>query len=150
MPSDARRERLGLQRKSHVEHDIIEPVTTGTGPELPPDSTETPSFVIFEERVRHNLRKTAEACGGMDRLMPHLKTHRASWIVELLLSQGVRAFKAATVAEVEMAVDAGAPNVTWAYPTASRANIARFVLFARKHRSTTFVGVVDSFAALEI
>jgi D-serine deaminase-like pyridoxal phosphate-dependent protein len=149
MPSDARRERLGLQRKSHVEHDLIEPVTTGTGPELPPDSTETPSFVIFEERVRHNLRKTAEACGGMDRLMPHLKTHRASWIVELLLSQGVRAFKAATVAEVEMAVDAGAPHVTWAYPTASRANIARFVSFARKHRSATFVGVVDSFAALE-
>ncbi len=113
-----------------MDHDLIEPVTTGAGPELPPDSTATPSFIVFEERVRHNLRRTAEACGGIGRLMPHLKTHRAPWMVELLLSQGVRAFKAATVAEVEMAVSAGAPHVTWAYPTASSANIARFVSFA--------------------
>ena len=51
--------------------------------------------------------------------MPHVKTHRAPWIVELLIAQGVTAFKCATPVEVEMCLAAGARNVIWAYPTAN-------------------------------
>lgn len=128
--------------------DLAELAPSGADHELPPDEVETPAFIIDEGRVLHNLRRTAAACGGIDRFMPHLKTHRASWIVRLLLSHGVRAFKAATVAEVEMAVLSGALNVTWGYPTTNRANIARFIACARRNPSSSFTGLVDSARAL--
>lgn len=118
--------------------------------ELPNEAIETPCFVIFEDEVRHNLRRTAAACGGVSRLMPHVKTHRAPWIVDLLLSEGVAAFKTATLAEVEMVLQAGAKNVTWAYPTVNAANVRRFVEAARHHADAELVGMVDSDLGLEI
>ena len=94
---------------------------------LPNEPVATPCFVIFEDGIRHNLKRTADACGGIERLMPHVKTHRAPWVVRLSLSQGVTAFKCATTAEVEMVLEAGASNVTWAYPTVNPAIVHRFV-----------------------
>lgn len=118
-------------------------------PELPNEEVATPCFTIFEDRVLHNLRQTARACGGVARLMPHLKTHRAPWIVQLLLANGVEAFKAATTAEAEMAVAAGARHVTWAYPTSNVAHIRRFVGLAAADEAVTLVGMVDSSRGLD-
>lgn len=119
-------------------------------PELPPDDYCTPALVIFEERVLHNLRQTAQAAGGMHRLMPHLKTHRAPWIVRLLIENGVTAFKGSTVAEIEMAVEAGASKVLLSYPTASRNNILRFLACTRKNPEVEFSTLVDTPEAAEI
>jgi D-serine deaminase-like pyridoxal phosphate-dependent protein len=110
----------------------------------------TPCFVIFEDGVRHNLRQTAAACGGVERLMPHVKTHRAPWIVELLLAQGVTAFKCATPAEVEMVLAAGGKNVTWAYPTVNSIHIHRFIECARKYPNAELTGMADSERGLEV
>ena len=90
----------------------------------------TPCFVVMEDRVLHNLEVTAQACGGVERLMPHVKTHRAAWLVELLLANGVDAFKASTLAEVEMVLAAGATRVVWAFPTVNPQNIGRFIELA--------------------
>ncbi|MDO9413908.1 MAG: alanine racemase [Pseudolabrys sp.] len=117
---------------------------------LPNDPVATPCFVIIEENVRHNLTRTAQACGGIERLMPHVKTHRAPWIVELLLSQGVTAFKCATPAEVEMVLAAGAKQVTWAYPTVNSFNIHRFVDLGRQYPEAVVTGMVDSERGLEV
>ncbi|WMT79606.1 alanine racemase [Bradyrhizobium sp. Ash2021] len=116
---------------------------------LPDDYVSTPCFVIFEEGIRHNLKRTIEACGGVERLMPHVKTHRAPWIVQLLLDLGVEAFKCATPAEVEMAVAAGAKNVTWAYPSVNPANVARFLSCARNNEGARLTGMVDSKRGLD-
>ena len=117
---------------------------------MPNEAIETPCFVIFEDEIRHNLHRTAAACGGVSRLMPHVKTHRAPWIVELLLSAGVTGFKAATLAEVEMVLQAGANSVTWAYPTVNPANVRRFVEAARRYPDATLVGMVDSTHGLQV
>jgi len=119
-------------------------------PELPGMPVATPCFVIFEELVRHNLAATIKACGGVRRLMPHVKTHRASWIVELLLAQGVEAFKCATPTEVEMALAAGARQVTWAYPGVNPVMVDRFVQTARRHEDAQLVGLVDSEQGLAV
>jgi 3-hydroxy-D-aspartate aldolase len=110
----------------------------------------TPCFVIFEDGVLHNLKQTVEACGDIKRLVPHVKTHRAPWIAKLLLAQGVEAFKCATPAEVEMVLEAGAKNVTWAYPAVSEANVARFLASARKHRDAQLTGLIDSVQGLNV
>lgn len=117
---------------------------------LPNGPLSTPCFVIFEDNVRHNLRQTIKACGGVERLMPHVKTHRAPWIVEFLLSQGVTAFKCATPAEVEMVLAANGRQVTWAYPTVNAFNIHRFVECARQYPDAILTGMVDSERGLEV
>jgi len=111
---------------------------------LPNEPIETPCFLIDEDRVRHNLSRTAKAAGGIDRLMPHVKTHRAPWIVKLLVEEGVTAFKCATLAELEMILDNGAQSVTWAYTTVNAANLARFVGLARRFPDARLTGLVDS------
>lgn len=108
----------------------------------------TPSFVIFEEAVLRNLRRTIEASGGADRLVPHVKTHRADWIVRLSLREGIKAFKCATPAEVEMVLDAGAASVIWAYPSVNTANIMRVLAVAKKHRPARVTALVDSMKGL--
>jgi D-serine deaminase-like pyridoxal phosphate-dependent protein len=118
--------------------------------ELPSVRVATPCFVIFEDRVRHNLNATVKACGGVDRLMPHVKTHRAPWIVEFLLSRGVEAFKCATPAEVELVLATGSRHVTWAYPSANTVAIERFVQNARDHEDARLIGLVDSDRGLEL
>lgn len=112
--------------------------------ELPPKGIETPAFVICESAVLNNLERCLVACGGPDRFMPHVKTHRAAWIVELCRARGVEAFKAATLAEVAMVAGTGAKAVTWAYPTVDPANVAHLVRLAGAHPSTRFEALVDS------
>jgi 3-hydroxy-D-aspartate aldolase len=111
---------------------------------LPPFPVETPCFVILEDAVLHNLRRTADAAGGIERLMPHIKTHRAPWLIEMMLAEGVQAFKAATPAEVEIAAAAGAPTVVWAYPTVNTLSIARVARAARAHPHVRIGALVDS------
>ena len=92
---------------------------------IPPGEVETPCLVIDHAAVRHNLACVAEAAGGIERLYPHVKTHRAPWIVADLLAQGVRAVKTATPTEVEMVLAAGAREVLWAFPSMNVAAIKR-------------------------
>lgn len=117
---------------------------------FPNEPVATPCFVIFEDGIKQNLKRTAEACGGMKRLMPHVKTHRAPWIVELSLSMGVTAFKCATTAEVDMVLAAGAKDVTWAYPTVNPANVQRFLKGAETYPDAQLTGMVDSERGLEV
>src|SRR5579863_1159638 len=113
-----------------------------------PDGIPTPCFAIHEQGVVDNLHATARACGGIGRLMPHVKTHRSAWIVELLLAEGVRAFKTATVAETAMVLASGAPYVVWAYPSANPANLHAFIDAARTSPDATVGALVDSTASL--
>ncbi|MDR5822334.1 alanine racemase [Caballeronia sp. LZ043] len=113
-----------------------------------PDDVPTPALIVSEAGVLANLGRTAQACGGVGRLMPHVKTHRAPWIVRLLLEQGVTAFKAATVAEVAMTLEAGARHVVWAYPTVNRANLHELLALAARHPEARIAALVDSLHGL--
>jgi len=124
----------------------------GTAPEtlpLPHFPVETPCFAILEDAVQHNLRQTIKGAGGVERLMPHIKTHRSPWIISLMLAEGVQAFKTATPAEVEIALGAGAPHVVWAYPTVNPVAIARVSQAARAHPRARVCALVDSRDGIE-
>lgn len=114
----------------------------------PVEQVATPCLLVFEEALRHNLQQTAAACGGIGRLMPHVKTHRAGWIVQLCLQAGVEAFKCATPTEVEMCLLAGARHVTWAYPTVNPVNIRRFVALASAFPGSQLTAMVDTMAGV--
>lgn len=111
---------------------------------MPPETAETPCFVIIHERVRHNLARTAEACGGVERLVPHIKTHRAPWLIRDLVSQGVTAFKAATSTEVEILAENGAGEIILAHPQVDAVAIDRVIAVARKWPEKRVAAIVDS------
>lgn len=109
-----------------------------------PEEISTPCFVVLEEVILENLLATAKACGGIHRLMPHIKTHRAEWIVRLLSKEGVPAFKVATVTEAKMVLAAGAKKLVWAYPTVNRASIRTFLESARTNTAASLGALIDS------
>jgi D-serine deaminase-like pyridoxal phosphate-dependent protein len=109
-----------------------------------PGRVETPCLVIDEAAALHNLEGTVSTAGGAKRLIPHLKTHRAPWVVRMLVERGVRAFKAATAAEVEMALESGAEEVLWAYPSANRGAIERVIDAARRYPGAQVSALVES------
>lgn len=111
---------------------------------IPPGTLETPCLVIDEAAALHNLDRTAAAAGGAERLIPHLKTHRAPWVVRMLVERGVGAFKTATAAEVEMALEAGAEEVLWAYPSVNRGAMERVIDAARRHPQAQVSALVES------
>jgi D-serine deaminase-like pyridoxal phosphate-dependent protein len=113
-------------------------------PDSLPEGIATPCFVVLEDAIVANLAATARACGGVQRLMPHVKTHRAEWVVRLLLKHGVQAYKTATVTEAAMVLAAGAPRLLWAYPTLNRTHIDVFLALARRYPDAALGALADS------
>ncbi len=107
----------------------------------------SPSLLVFRERVEENLRRMiAMVNGDAARLRPHMKTHKMGEVIKLHLSQGIKKFKCATIAEAEMTAAAGAEDILLAYPPVGP-NIARFLALIAKFPSTKFSAVADSEAA---
>jgi 3-hydroxy-D-aspartate aldolase len=115
---------------------------------LPNVDVETPCFVILEAAIENNLSATAALAGGVDRLVPHVKTHRSPWLTRFMIERGVTAFKAATPREVEMVLAAGASEVIWAYPTNNRPAIERVIAAAYAHPGARVTGLVDNAVGL--
>jgi len=116
---------------------------------LPDIEVETPCFVVLEAAVEHNLEQTAALAGGVERMVPHVKTHRSPWLTRHLVERGVKAFKTATPREVEMVLQAGAPEVIWSYPTTGAAAIARVIRAADAYPNARVTGVVDTKVGLD-
>ena len=76
----------------------------------------SPAQLVWPDRVEQNIRHMVELVGGDPaRLRPHVKTHKLGEVVKRQLDAGIRAFKCATIAEVEMAAEVGAPDLLLAY-----------------------------------
>jgi D-threonine aldolase len=107
-----------------------------------PDIVPSPALLVYTERVEENLRRMISTAGNRDRLRPHIKTHKMPDIMRTHLALGITKFKAATIAEAEMAAQTGAPDVLLAYQPVGP-NIARFIELCRRYPATKFSAVVD-------
>ncbi|MBO9620357.1 MAG: D-TA family PLP-dependent enzyme, partial [Niabella sp.] len=75
------------------------------------DELDTPALVVYPERVKQNIELAIKMVGTIDRLRPHVKTHKSKEVTQLLLDAGVTKFKCATIAEAEMLGIVKAPDV---------------------------------------
>ena len=110
------------------------------------DEIDSPSLVVFPERVLANVRKAVSMVGDAARLRPHVKTHKSPDAARLQLAEGISRFKCATIAEAEMLALAGAPDVLLAYQPVGP-KIRRLLALTRKYRRTTFSCLIDDTAA---
>ncbi len=75
----------------------------------------SPSLLVYPQRVEENLKRMLAIAGAAERLRPHIKTHKMREPIELLKRLGVTKFKCATIAEAELAANAGVTDLLLAY-----------------------------------
>lgn len=108
----------------------------------------SPCLIYYEDGIRKNIEKAIQIAGSVERLWPHVKSHKSNEMVKLQLEYGICKFKTATIAEAEMAAMAGAKQVILAYPLIGP-NMARFVHLSKAYPDTIFYGVEDDLGQLE-
>lgn len=79
------------------------------------DELDSPALVIYVDRVKENIQKLINGIDDINRLRPHVKTHKSIEVTKLLLEAGINKFKCATIAEAEMLAKANCKDILLAY-----------------------------------
>jgi len=76
----------------------------------------SPSILVFPDRIEENICRMISIAGSVDRLRPHVKTHKMAEVVRLQVKKGIKKFKCATLSELEMVAENGGTDILLAYP----------------------------------
>ena len=104
---------------------------------------DSPALAVYRERVAENIKSAISMVGNVERLRPHVKTHKTIEVSKLLMKAGVHKFKCATIAEAEMLAMAGAADVLLAYQPGGP-KLERFIRLIQKYPSTKFSCLADN------
>lgn len=107
------------------------------------DELDSPSLVIYDDRVKHNIRTAIEMISDVNRLRPHVKTNKSGEATQLMMDAGIFKFKCATIAEAEMLGMCKAKNVLLAYQPVGP-KLERFVALIKKYSSTKYSCLIDN------
>ncbi len=108
---------------------------------------DSPALLVYLDRVKDNVAKMIALAGGVERLRPHVKTHKLSEMVRMQMKAGIRKFKCATIAEAEMTAACGAADVLLAYqPTGPK--VGRFIELTQRFPKTKFSAIADDEGAI--
>lgn len=113
-----------------------------------PNSLDTPALMVHPDRVVSNINRAKEIVGDVNRLRPHVKTHKMLEVGKIQVEQGIKKFKCATLAEAEMMARAGAENILIAYQLVGP-RPAQLSELKLKYPSTTFSSLVDSISGVD-
>jgi D-serine deaminase-like pyridoxal phosphate-dependent protein len=112
-----------------------------------PADVPSPALLVYPDRIESNLRRIIAMAGGVERLRPHIKTHKTAELIRLHLVQGIGKFKCATIAEAEMAAMAGAKDILIAYQLVGP-NIDRFLVLMGDFPHVQFSCIADNAESL--
>ena len=107
----------------------------------------SPALLVYPERVEGNVQRMIAMAGGVERLRPHMKTHKMPEMIRLQLARGITKFKCATIAEAEMTAACGAKDVLLAYQPAGP-NAIRALQLVQQYPQTSFATLADDEGAL--
>ena len=57
------------------------------------DQIDTPTLLVYWERMNDNIKKVIEIAGSVDRLRPHVKTHKLPEVIQLHKKYGFKKLK---------------------------------------------------------
>lgn len=110
----------------------------------------SPQMIYYKDAILKNTRRCIELAGGnVDRLWPHVKTHKTRELIEMQVSMGIRKFKCATIAEAEICAESGAKEVLLSYALVGP-NIRRFVNLTLGMPVTVFWAMGDDIGQLRL
>jgi len=104
---------------------------------------DSPSLVVFPERIKTNIQAAIGMIDNNRRLRPHVKTHKCADVVQLMMHAGINKFKCATIAEAEMLGICGAQDVLLAYQ-ATGPKLLRLIQLIKKYPATNYSCLTDN------
>jgi len=107
------------------------------------ETIDSPSLVIYPERVNNNIRELLDSIDDVSRLRPHIKTHKSKEVCRMMLDAGIGKFKCATIAEAEVLATEGAPDVLLAYQPVGPKPL-RLLKLIQKFPGTKFACLIDN------
>lgn len=107
---------------------------------------DSPALVIFTDRVKQNIQTAISMVGDINRLRPHVKTHKSPDVCKLMIDAGITKFKCATIAEAEMLGQCSAEDVVLAYQPLGP-KLKRFIAVIKKYPGTQYACLTDNKAA---
>lgn len=107
------------------------------------DEVPSPALLVYADRVEENVRRMISIIGDVNRLRPHIKTHKMPELIRLQREHGITKYKCATIAEAEMAAAQGAEDILLAYQPVGP-NIERLVDLAAHFPGVRFSCVADN------
>jgi len=107
------------------------------------DKVDSPALLVFPERIKQNIRAAIDMIGDLNRLRPHIKTNKSPEAVQMMMDEGVRKFKCATISEAEILGQCLAPDVLLAYQPLGP-KLDRFIQLIKKYPATVFSCLVDN------
>lgn len=110
------------------------------------DQLDTPVLVVYPDRVKKNIATAINIVGNVDRLRPHVKTHKSIEVTKLMLEAGITKFKCATIAEAEMLCMCKCPDVLLAYQPIGP-KLQRFIKLVQTYPDTNLSCLVDNLIA---
>lgn len=84
-----------------------------------------------------------EIAGDVNRLRPHVKTHKMAEVVKMQMENGIQKFKCATIAEAEMLGSTGAKDVLLAYQPIGP-KVHRLIQVIEQFPNTKYACLVDN------
>jgi len=103
----------------------------------------SPSLLVYPERIRHNTELMLQLAKDVNRLRPHIKTHKMAEIIQIQLKLGIHKFKCATLAEAELLAQTGANDVLLALQPVS-IHIDNFISLVENYPKTRFSTLFDN------
>ncbi len=108
----------------------------------------SPSLLIYPDRIEYNIKKMIGIAGNSSRLRPHVKSHKMSEIVKLQMKHGINKFKCATISETEMVASCGAKDILLAMQPVGP-NIERFFRLKKEFPGAIISCIADSDSVIE-
>jgi len=110
------------------------------------DEIDSPSLMLYKERVEHNIQYAINMIKDVSKFRPHVKTNKIAEVCEMMMTAGITKFKCATIAEAEMLAMIHAEDVLLAYqPAGPKAK--RLLSLVQKYSQTNFSCLVDNIDA---
>jgi len=107
------------------------------------DGVNSPSLLVYPDRIENNIRQIIDIAGSVDQLRPHVKTHKMPEIIRLQMKYGIYKFKCATIAETEMVAKCGASDILLAIQPVGP-NIERFFKLQQEFRNIKISCIADN------
>ncbi|MGZ3756274.1 MAG: D-TA family PLP-dependent enzyme [Mucilaginibacter sp.] len=108
------------------------------------DVLDTPALVVYPEKVKYNIKLLAKSINSLDRLRPHIKTHKCKEAVFLAIQAGINKFKCATIAEAELLGLCGVSDALLAYQPIGP-KLQRFINLIKNYKLTHFSCLIDNY-----
>ncbi len=103
----------------------------------------SPSLLVYPDRIESNIKKMIDIAGSVDKLRPHVKTHKMAEIVKLQMKYGIYKFKCATISETEMVARCGAADILLAIQPVGP-NIGRFFKLKQEFKNSKISCIADN------